>query len=517
MLKTGGDLRVAVLLLALFACPGGGWAAGLLSASSSPGQIVNFPSCPLIVEARGMGNAVVADGTLFNATAFNPALLANNSDFAEVHFLNINLGNDMVGITNYATNSDNINNLQNSLQNIGQSFQDINNALTTGGGVNVSLYNTGLTGLNNAIADTQTAVSNLTDKSIQLGLGAMNCSFKFDDHWGFQIYDNVQLGFQVGRGQLVDALLVVTALPQLSSSSGTATRDELVATYQAAKSLFNAYLNPTQQANLQTAVNTLQSSGGTPADMSNFGNSVNAIMNSVDPSSADNTLFNKIAPVNVLSFLDLVAMGTYCVRPLADDSSLSVGMNFKVVSRRIAYITSSYLINQNTNGSSDIGTDIQNDLEQYSMRWGVDLGVLYDFDDPKLSLGLAATDILHSSGSINTQPGDPLNPAGGAVVIDPAPTVVRAGASWKVTRDFTVNGDADDLFNQTSYYEGLGYLAHLDFGFNYNLGGILQLRGGVTNSNLCGGLGLPLGIQYAFAVDNLTQTYNHYLQFDLAF
>jgi hypothetical protein len=192
-------------------------------------------------------------------------------------------------------------------------------------------------------------------------------------------------------------------------------------------------------------------------------------------------------------------------------------MNFKVVSRRIALITSSYLINQNTNGSSDISNDIQNDLEQYSMRWGVDLGVLYDFDDPKLALGLAATDILHSSGTINTHPGDPLNPAGGSVVIDPAPTVVRAGFSWKATRDLTVNGDADDLFNQTSYYEGLGYLSHVDFGFNYNLGGILQLRGGVTNSNLCGGLGLPLGIQYAFAVDNLTQSYNHYLQFDLAF
>jgi|GEM_PF-2001461 len=506
-----------VLFLSFFTCPGLSLAQGVLSASSSPAQIVNFPSSPLLVEAKGMGNAVVADGTFFNATAFNPALLANNPDFVEVHILNLNIGNDIVGIGNYATNSDNINNLQNSLQNMNQSFQDINNGLNAAGGVNVSQYNSGINGLNNAIADTQTAVSNLTNKSIQLGLGAMNCAFKFDDHWGFQIYDNVQMALQVGRGKLVDDLLAVTTLPQLASSSGPSTRDNIVATYNAAKPLFNAYLNSSQQANLQSAIATLQASGGTPTDIANFGTSVSNIMNSVDPSSADNALFNKVAPVNVLSFLDLVAMGTYCVRPLADDPAFSAGMNFKLVSRRIAFITSSYLINQNTNGSSDISNDIQNDLEQYSMRWGVDLGVLYDFDDPKLSLGIAATDFLHSSGTIQTHPGDPLNPAGGTVVIDPAPTVVRAGASWKVMRDLTVNGDVDDLFNDTSYYEGLGYLSHLDFGFNYNFLGILQLRGGITNGNLCGGLGLPLGIQYAFAVDNLTQSYNHYLQFDLAF
>ena len=254
-----GTFRRWCLLWALLVCPGWSLAQGVLSASSSPGQIVNLPSFPLVVEAKGMGNAVVADGSLFNATVFNPALLANNADFAEVHFLNINLGNDIVGIANYATNSDNINNLQNSLQNMNQSFQNINNALTAPGGVDVSLYNTGLNGLNNAIADTQTAVSNLTNKSIQLGLGAFNCAFKIDDNWGFQFYDNVQLGFQVGRGQLVDSLLAVTALPQLVSSSGPATRDNLVATYNAAKPLFNAYLNPTQQANLQTAVNTLHS------------------------------------------------------------------------------------------------------------------------------------------------------------------------------------------------------------------------------------------------------------------
>ena len=159
-----------------------------------------------------------------------------------------------------------------------------------------------------------------------------------------------------------------------------------------------------------------------------------------------------------------------------------------------------------------MGNDIKDDFQTTVLRWGVDLGLLYDFDDPRVSLGVAATDIFHSAGVMNTNVGDPLNLNGGPVTIDPAPMIIRVGASWKVTRELTVNADMDDLFDNSSVYSGLGVGSHLDFGFNYNVLGILQLRGGLTNGNLCGGLGLPLGIQYAFAVDNLTQSYNHYLQ-----
>ncbi len=508
-----------IWLGALLACTGGAQAAGLLSGTSNIAQFVNFTSLPIDVEANGMGNAVVADGTLFNASAYNPALLANNVDFAEVH-LGFNVGNDIVGIAKYMTNSDNINNLQNSLQNVNQAFQDINNGLNASGGPNTTLYNQGVVNLNNAIVNTQNAVTNVTGKSLQVGMG-FNIALKFDDHWGFQAYNRTQAAVQISQGGLINDLVLIKALPQMPGNSPSQVRDAAVSLYNATQSILNSLLG-SQQQQLANAVATFSNSqnnpGGTqPSDVSTFATTVNNIMNSLDPSQSDKTLFNEIAPINGLVYTDTVLMGTYCTRPLADDPSLSAGMNFKVVNRRITSITSSYLIDQNTNGTSDVGNDIKDDMQKTIVRWGVDLGVLYDFDDPKISLGLSAMDLLHSTATLTTNPGDPLNQNGGPVVIDPAPTVVRAGASWKINRNLLVNADVDDIFSGSSYYEGLNFFSHLDFGFNYNFLGILQLRGGVTNSNLCGGVGLPLGIQYAFAVDNLTQTYNHSLQFDVAF
>src|SRR5208283_2586280 len=97
--------------------------------------------------------AVVADGSLFNASAYNPALLANNPDFTELRMLAFNVGNDPIGSISYFAGSDNLSNLQSSLQNVSTSFQNIENGLeqTNGVTVNSGLYNSGITGINNAI------------------------------------------------------------------------------------------------------------------------------------------------------------------------------------------------------------------------------------------------------------------------------------------------------------------------------------------------------------------------------
>ncbi|HEV2353012.1 MAG TPA: hypothetical protein VGR89_02115, partial [Puia sp.] len=336
---------------------------------------------------------------------------------------------------------------------------------------------------------------------------------KFDENWGFQAYNTTQAAFRVGRGSLVQALLDLQALPTLPSSSDSAVTAAAVSMYNNTSTILNAFLTPFQQQSLSNAVSTLRASGGTQTDIQNFANSVSGILSSIDTQTSQQALFNDIAPITALVFSDTVLMATYCTRPLESDGNLTTGINLKAVNRRIASINSPFLAAQNTNGFSDIGNDLKNDLEQSTWRWGVDLGVLYYFDDPGISVGASATDLLHSTATLNTQPNDPLY----GLVTDPAPTVVRVGASYKPVKDLTVNCDVDDLLNNTSYYDGLDYFSHIDFGFNYNLAGIVQLRGGVTNGNLCGGLGLPLGIQYAFAVDNLTQSYNHYLQFDVAF
>ncbi len=96
--------------------------------------------------------------------------------------------------------------------------------------------------------------------------------------------------------------------------------------------------------------------------------------------------------------------------------------------------------------------------------------------------------------------------------------MVTLGASWRPFRELTLNADLDDLFSNTALYEGMDITSHGKLGAAFNLVGLLQLRGGLSNSNLSGGLGIPfLGLNYAYAVDDLTQSYNHYLSFTAAF
>lgn len=489
--------------LALLTCPAWGESLGL-----------PFASPPLVIEAKGMGNAVVADGTLFNASAYNPALLQNNTDFAEVH-LGLNLGNDVFGMVDYLTNSDNLNNLENSLKDVNPSFQEVKNGLATIGNGDPNgylTYNQGVTGLQTAVNDIQKAISTATGKTIQVGAG-LQFAFKINDNWGLQAYNTTQVAFQVGRGKLVEAILAIQALPTLPNGSSSSAKAAAVSLYHDTQQILEAPLTPAQQQQLANAESTLEASPGNPSDIQAFANSVDNIMANVSSDLSKQALFNDIAPMVALVYSDTVIMGTYCVRPLESDGNLTTGINLKAVNRRIASINSTFLASQNTNQFSDIGDDLKDDIKQSTWRWGVDLGVLYNFDDPKIAVGASATDLLHSTATLNTNPSDPLY----GLVTDSAPTVVRVGASYKPIRQLTINADIDDVFGNTSYFQGLDVFSHLDFGFNYNLEGIVQLRGGITNDNLCGGVGLPLGIQYAFSVDNLSQSYNHYLQFDVAF
>jgi hypothetical protein len=233
----------------------------------------------------------------------------------------------------------------------------------------------------------------------------------------------------------------------------------------------------------------------------------------MDQNALQQALFNDVAVVTGLAYTDTVAMATYSFKPMEEDVPLTVGANFKLVNRRIGYVTSSWL-SDNVNQLSDISTQIKNDVNQSTMRWGLDLGFLYEFQEERVSLGLSAQDLLHSSAKINTQPGDPLY----GVITDPAPTVVRFGASWHPIRVFVVEGDVDDLFSGSSFYQGLDITSHLKLGMAYDLAGLLELRGGISDSNLSAGVGIPfLGINYAYAMDDLSQSYNHYIQLSAAF
>lgn len=320
---------------------------------------LNNPPVPLNAAAEAMGEAVAADGTLFNATAYNPALLSNAPYTGEIGF-GLNASNSLFGA----------------------------NYLSAGSG-------------------------SLPLQSVNLGAG-LNIALKFDDHWGFEIYNNTHGLLQVDR------------------------------------------------------------SGGAE---------------------------NIAGPV----YLDTVAMVTYSFAPLEEETPLTVGVNLKGVDHRIGFINSS----DNSGSFSNFAGQLESDINHDTLRWGLDLGLLYEFEPEKLSFGLSALDLFHSAGTIDQKLGDPLY----GVNLDPAPVVVKFGASWNPIKPFVLNADIDDLFSDASYYpQGLG--SRFKVGFSYNFLDILVLRGGVSNSDLSGGVGIPfLGLNYAYAVDDLSQIYTHYLQF----
>ncbi len=505
------------LLLAL-ALPGFSRAFDLGNYGTQPGQLTQFsvPSAQFNVTSEGMGEAGVADGSLYNATALNPALLANAPHFGEITF-GLSLSNDIFTMANYLANSNNTNNLNNAFQNLAPSMQDITQGLQQlGSGSDavtaaaVSQINQGIAGVQSAINNLQTAAATLTNKNIQLG-AAFNIAMKFDDHWGFQVYNNTHGVLQVTQEGTLQALEQMAALPAVTNSDPQSIYSSASTFLNSAVSVLQGIL-PAQAVSLQAAVSVLQTNE-TTAGVSQFANTVSSIVSSVNQTEAQKALLQNIAEVTGLVYTDTVAMATYSFNPM-EETPLTVGLNFKVVNRRIGYVNTTWLSQQNLNDFSTITNQMKNDIDQSTFRWGVDLGLLYDFEELGLSVGASAEDLLHSSATIATQPGDPLY----GIITDPAPTVITLGASWHPLSPLVLNADLDDLFSSTSYYEGMSIAAHAKLGAALNVLGFLQLRGGVSNSNLSGGFGVPfLGLDYAYAVDDLTQSYNHYLNFGVTF
>jgi hypothetical protein len=473
------------------------------------GTQFNVPPVQFNVTAEGTGEAGVADGTLYNATALNPALLANAPHFGEITF-GLSISNDIFTIANYLTNSNNINNFQSAFQNLAPSMQEITQGLNQST-PNVTQINQGLAGVQNALTNLQTAAATLTDRNIQLGAG-FNIAMKFNDHWGFQVYNNTHGVLQVAPEGALTALEYMKALPTLTGSSPASIYSAASTFLGGAVTVLQA-LFPSQAASLQAAVTTLEANQ-TSAGVSQFASTVSNIVSSVNQTAFQQSLLQNIAEISGLVYTDTVAMATYSFNPLEPETPLTIGANFKIVNRRIGYVNSTWLSTQNLNDFSSITNEMKNDIDQSTFRWGLDLGLLYEFEEARLSVGASAQDLLHSSATIHTLPGDPLY----GIITDPAPTVITLGASWNPINPLILNADIDDLFSATSYYEGLDIASHAKLGAAFNVLGFLQLRGGVSNSNFGCGFGVPfLGLDYAYAVDDLTQSYNHYLNFQVVF
>ncbi len=155
-------------------------------------------------------------------------------------------------------------------------------------------------------------------------------------------------------------------------------------------------------------------------------------------------------------------------------------------------------------------------FKKSSTRWGVDLGLLYEVQALPLDLGFSVQDAFHQSSTVSLPPGTLLD----GFPTDPAPTVVRVGASCHPFPNLRVNADVDDIFCATTLYSGTNGISRLKLGAGYAPLPWLQLRGGFGDQALSAGLGIVLavfGLDYSYATDDVSQAANHYAQMRLIF
>src|SRR5579885_1734136 len=131
--------------------------------------VLKLPPAQVNVIAEGMGNAVGADGTLFNATSFNPALLNRTPHGVEAFVLGLDVSNDLFGVIDY-------------VQNMNFEADQVYQQLSYG------INNNDSASINQGLGSMDNLVSHLTDKALQAGAG-VNVAVKIDEHWGFQVYN----------------------------------------------------------------------------------------------------------------------------------------------------------------------------------------------------------------------------------------------------------------------------------------------------------------------------------------
>lgn len=451
-----------------------------------------LPPAQISVIGMGTGDALMADGTLFNATSYNPALLTRAPGTVELLQLGLNASNDDISVATY-------------LQN-GISFDpgDLSQGYLS---QNTSQVTSSLTSLDDI-------VGHLVNKALELGVGD-DLAVKISPNLGIEVYESAHAVAELQPGTLLKELTNIP-LPYVAGTSGAVT----------------TVLQDSMQSAIDTVITPAQQSGTVATninDLKNGNESVSTFIDNVGPAlesegvtldsqtlqSLKNKIINNLsadmAYLNALAYSDTVAMATFAFNPL-EDFPLTVGVSGKVVRRYYSWAS----LTLSTNSTSQL-TDFKNDFEVGTTRWGVDLGLLYAFEED-WSLGISFQDLISSSATIPNAavPGDILY----GVTTDPAPTVTNIGLSWHPIPQFVLNGDVDDFFSTTSYYTGEDFFSHFKFGSALTLANFLQLRGGFSDNHFVGGAGLQLGffgLDYSYAMEDLTDAYNHYVQIKMIF
>lgn len=466
-------------------------AAGVLLPALAQAQVptvLKLPPVQVSAIAQGMGNAVGADGTLFNATSFNPALLSRAPHGVEAFGLGLNVSNDVFGLIDY-------------LQNIKFSANDDFKAIAHGA------LTSNATEVNQGLGDVQDLLKHLTNKAVEAGAGA-NVAVRINKNWGFQVYSSLHAFSQIWSGALSNSLMGIP----LDNNSPTAVAQSLGILQGDVQSQIDLFITPSQQSSLTADINALKN--GTES-LDQFKQNVQATFPSgIDVDALGRAILNKLTDdmgiLTGLAYLDTVVMGTYSFQPFEGElPGLTVGGNLKIVNRRISYDRFSF-------NDSNIGDRFVENLKQTTTRWGFDLGAVYELPNLPLDFGLSIQDLFHAGANVPAASDSLL----AGFVSDPAPTMVALSASWHPAPGLRVNGEVDDLFSSSTLYDGKNGASRIRMGAAYTLGGFFNVRAGFGDQNIGLGAGIMagfFGLDYSYGADTLSQSMNHYAQMRFVF
>jgi len=478
MKKTVRNTLLALGILAAAALSGSAQAIGL-----------RLPAQQFNLIYNGMGGAVGADGTFFNAASYNPALLSQAPFGVEAFSLGFNISNDTFGVIDY---------VQNINFQADTAFKNLSEGLFTNNSAEIT----------DGLSSIQDVVNHLADKAVQAGAG-LNVAVKVTPNLGIQIYNSTHGLLELQQGTLTQILDSIP-LPYNSSTSGAEVNSAVAVLRNDLQAGIDATLTSAQQSSVSGDIAALKN--GTE-DLPTFVAHVKVAVPTVDEDAFKRELIDKLindlAILSTLVYSDTVFMGSYSFDPWKD-LPLTAGMNLKIVNRHIAYAAIS------TSENSGVLNNLGDDIKQSTTRWGADFGFLYKVKEIQTDFGLSLLDLFHAGASLNASSGSQL----AGVVTDPAPTIVRLGASWHMVPDLRVNLDIDDIFGDTSFYDGSHSFGRFKFGAGYKALGFLTLRAGFGNDHLAGGIGVLagfFGLDYTYAADDLSQSFNHYAQMRLVF
>ena len=229
----------------------------------------------------------------------------------------------------------------------------------------------------------------------------------------------------------------------------------------------------------------------------------------IDPATGRPNYTNAIPQMYAVSYMDIVATGGYgyTISP-----ALSVGANLKLLNRRV----STHVINADNYRS--ILTDLRSDFESSVTGVTLDLGGLYHLGSTGTDFGLTLQNVIPlpkstSNAVFNTVAYDDQGnqvPVEVRVPVEfSVPFIMSAGASQALTPHWDASFEWVDIAAQDVKHVNFG--GRLRLGTEYRLDAIpdmlgIALRGGVAERKLAGGVGLNLGralqIDAAYAWDN---------------